>query len=379
MRRAALVALMASTAAGTALAQGAPAPTGGDSRWSVSAEALFAWFKKSPTPVPIITDNYLDAAGVNVLLGGGSVDTNPNAGFKITGAYSIDSRIGVELTGFYIPTRTTSSSVSSTGQPGSVDLYLPYFDVTSKQENVSEISHWPEYRGSAQATLSNNFGGGEFDVTWAMPPRDAWRVDLLGGFRFLRLRESYTITTSSPNNPPNPSDVWNTTDAFDARNRFYGLQVGARAAYDEGPWVGSVIGKLALGTMQQSVSVNGFLETNDYNNYGPTQIFPGAYFALPSNIGDHSHNTFAVVPEVALNLGYRLTPQATLYVGYSFLYASNVARPGEQINRNINPTQTVAYGNDPPAKLVGAAQPTFNFNTTDFWAQTLSIGFAYRF
>ena len=379
MRRAALVTLLASTATGAALAQGAPAPTGDDSRWSVSVEALFAWFKKSPTPVPIITDNYLDAPGVNVLLGGGSVDTNPNAGFKITGAYSIDSRMGVELTGFYIPTRTTSSSVSSTGQPGSVDLYLPFFDVTSKQENVSEISHWPEYRGSAQATLSNNLGGGEFNVTLAIPSQDAWRVDLLGGFRFLRLRESYTITTSSPNNPPNPSDVWNTTDAFDARNRFYGLQVGARAAYDQGPWVGSVIGKLALGTMQQSVSVNGFLETNDYNNYGPTQIFPGAYFALPSNMGDHSHNTFAVVPEVALNLGYRLTPQATLYVGYSFLYANNVARPGEQINRNINPTQTVAYGNDPPAKLVGAAQPTFNFNTTDFWAQTLSIGFAYRF
>ena len=140
-----------------------------------------------------------------------------------------------------------------------------------------------------------------------------------------------------------------------------------------------MIGKLALGTMQQRVSVNGFLETNDYNNYGPTQIFSGGYFALPSNSGDHSRNTFAVVPEVALNLGYRLTPQATVYVGYSFLYASNVARPGEQINRNINPTQTVAYGNDPPVTPVGAAQPTFSFNTTDFWAQTLSIGFAYRF
>jgi Putative beta barrel porin-7 (BBP7) len=86
-----------------------------------------------------------------------------------------------------------------------------------------------------------------------------------------------------------------------------------------------------------------------------------------------------VVPEVALNLGYRLRSQATIYVGYSFLYASNVARPGEQINRNINPTQTVAYGNDPPATLVGAAQPAFNFNTTNFWAQTLAVGLAYRF
>ena len=373
------MALLASAMTGGALAQGVPAPMRDDSRWSVSAEALFARFKSSPTPVPIITDSYVDAPGVNVLLGGGSVDTNPNAGFKITGAYRMDSGLRVELSGFYIPTRTTSSSVSSTGQPGSIDLYLPFYDVTINRENVTEISYWPEYRGSAQATLSNNLGGGELNVTWALPPQDAWRVDLLGGFRFLQLRESYTITTSSPYNPPNPVDIWNTTDSFDARNRFLGLQVGARAAYDQGPWVGSVSGKLALGTMQQRVSVNGFLETNDYNNYGPTQIFPGGYFALPSNSGDHSRNTFAVVPEIAFNLGYRLTPQATVYVGFSFLYASSVVRPGEQISRNINPTQTVSYGNDPPVKPIGVAQPTFNFNTSDFWAQTLSIGLAYRF
>jgi hypothetical protein len=377
--RRAVVALLASTATGAALAQGAPAPMASESRWSLSAEALFAWFKKSPTPVPIITDNYLDAPGVDVLLGGGAMDTNPNAGFRITGAYRIDSRMGVELTGFYIPTRTTSSSVSSSGQPGSIDLVLPFFDVTTNQENFTEISFWPTYRGSAQATLSNNFGGGELNMTWTMPPSDAWRVELLGGFRFLQLRESYTITTSSPFNPPNPVDIWNTTDSFDARNRFYGLQVGARAGYDQGPWVGSVMGKVALGTMQQRVSVNGFLETNDYNDYGATQIFPGGYFALPTNSGEHSRSTFTVVPEFAVNVGYRLTPQATVYVGYSFLYLNNVARPGEQLNRNINPTQSVAYGNDPPATLVGLAQPSFSFNTSDFWVQTLSIGFAYRF
>ena len=315
MRRAAVLALLASVVSGVALAQGTSAPMGSESRWSVSAEALFAWFKSSPTPVPIITDSYVDAPGVNVFLGGGSVDTNPNAGFKLTGAYRIDSRLGVELSGFYIPTRRTSSSVSSTGEPGSIDLMLPFFDVTINQENVTEISFWPEYRGSAQATLSNNLGGGELNATWAMPPSDGWRVDLLGGVRFLQLRESYTITTSSPYNPPNPVDIWNTTDAFDARNRFLGVQVGARAAYDQGPWVGSVSGKLALGSMQQRVSVNGYLETNDYNNYGATQTYSGGYFALPTNSGDHSRNTFAMVPEVGFNVGYRLTRQATVFVG----------------------------------------------------------------
>ena len=102
------------------------------------------------------------------------------------------------------------------------------------------------------------------------------------------------ITTSSPYNPPKPSDVWNTTDTFDARNRFYGLQVGARAAYDQGPWVGSVTGKLALGTMQQRVSVNGSLETNDYNDTGRRRSIPGVTSRSPTNSGDHSRDTFAI-------------------------------------------------------------------------------------
>lgn len=381
MRRAASVALLASTVTCGAFGQGSPAPAtmASDSRWSVSAEALFAWFKHSPTPVPIITDNYADAPDVNVMLGGGTLDTNVNAGFKLTGTYRVDSRMGLELSGFYFPTRSTSRSVSSTGLPGSIDLYLPYFDVTENRENVTEISYWPEYRGAAMVTLSNNFGGGEFNLTWSMPPQDAWRVDLLAGVRYLQLKESYTITTSSPYNPPNPVDIWNTTDAFDARNRFFGVQLGGRATWDQGPWVGSFVGKVALGSMQERVNISGFLETNDYNNYGPTQIFPGGYFALPTNSGDHSRSTFAIVPEVALNLGYRLTPQATVYVTGSFLYLSNVARPGEQINRNINTSQSVAWGNDPPATLVGQAQPGFSFVTTDFWATTVSVGFAYRF
>lgn len=379
MRRAAVVAVVAAVWSGTVAAQGTSAPMAPASRWSVGAEALLTWFKNSPTPVPIITDNYANAPGVNVLLGGGEVDTNPNAGFRLTGTYRVDSRWGIELIGFYIPTRSSTSSVSSTGLPGSTDLLLPYFDVTEGRENVTEISYWPTYRGSAQATLSNNLGGGEINATWSLPAQEALKVDLIGGFRFWQLRETYTINSSSPYNPPNPADIWNVTDSFDARNRFYGLQVGARLAYDQGPWTGWMNAKVALGTMQQRVSVNGFLETNDYNNYGATQIFPGGYFALPTNSGDHSRSTFAAVPEVAFNLGYRLNPQATVFVGYSLLYATSVVRPGDQMSRNINPTMTVSWGNDPPVKPTGPLQPTFAFNTSDFWAQSLSLGFAYSF
>jgi Putative beta barrel porin-7 (BBP7) len=53
-------------------------------------------------------------------------------------------------------------------------------------------------------------------------------------------------------------------------------------------------------------------------------------------------------------------------------------RPGKQINRNINPTQGVAFS-APPASLQGAAQPSFKFTSTDFWAQDINVGVAFRF
>lgn len=367
--------LAATTWTGAAAAQA----TTPEPRWTVSAEMLLAWFKNSPTPTPIITDYFLGTPDVNVLLGGGSVNTNPNAGFRMTGAYRIDNRWGVELTGFYIPSRSTTNGVSSSGQPGSIDILLPYIDASTGREDVSFISDAPDYSGEAKTTLDNNLGGFEVNATWALAPQGGWRTSLVGGFRFLQLRETYTIATSSPYIAPNPADIWNTTDNFDARNRFYGLQAGIRAAYDKGPWVIGLAGKVALGTMQQRMSINGFLETNDFNDYGATQTFPGGYYALPSNSGDHSRSAFAVVPEVGINVGYRLTPQLTAFMGYSFLYASNVVRPGDQVNRTINTTQNVAWAGDTTLHPSGPAQPSFNFDTTDFWSQTLSIGVALRF
>jgi len=67
-----------------------------------------------------------------------------------------------------------------------------------------------------------------------------------------------------------------------------------------------------------------------------------------------------------------------VFLSYTFLYTNNVVRPGNQINRNINPTQGVAFS-APPASLQGAAQPPFKFTSTDFWAQGINVGVAFRF
>jgi hypothetical protein len=356
-----------------------PPPAAQPGRFSISAEALLWWFKDSPAPVPLVTDGVVGQQGTKTFLGGEDLDTGANPGFRLTAGYAFTERWGVEGSYFYIPSRSTSRSVSSSGQLGSTDLIVPFIDATTGSESGTEISFSPIFRGSATETLSNNLMGADLNATWALSPSGPLRLDLLGGFRWLRLHETYTLTTSSPFIPPFPQDIWNTTDEFGTINNFYGAQAGVRARFDWKRFFTSATVKFAMGAMVQSASISGSLVTNDNTNFGPTQTFSGGYFALPTNIGNYSRTVFAVVPEIGLNLGYQITPWASVFMGYTLLYTNNVIRPGNQINRTVNTSQSTAYTEDPAAQLQGAAQPTFKFKSSDFWAQGINVGLAFRF
>jgi hypothetical protein len=153
----------------------------------------------------------------------------------------------------------------------------------------------------------------------------------------------------------------------------------AFARCDEDRWYASGSAKLALGAMVQDVGISGSLQTNDFTGLGAVRTYSGGYFALPSNIGSYSQTEFAVIPELTLSVGYRVTPALSVVAGYSVLYASSVVRPGNQIDRRINPTQSVSYVGEPALDPVGPAQPSFSFNTSDFWAQSVSVGVVVRF
>jgi len=379
----ALASLLIGTGAATAQTTSRPggpsaasAEAGG---FSIGAEALMWWFKGAPAPTPLVTDGLLGEPGTKVLLGGQDVDTDPNPGFRVTAGYSLTEGWGVEGSFFYVPPRATSRSVSSSGHVGSTDLFIPFVDVTIPGESVTNLSFAGFFSGRAREELRNSLLGAELYGTMRLPMAGAWRVDLLGGFRYLRLTETYTFSTDSPIIPPLPPDVFQTEDRFDVANHFYGAQLGARAQIDGRSWFASGAVKVALGAMVQSVDVDGRLVTNDFNGFGVPQTFAGGYFAQPTNMGSHGRGVFAVVPEVGLTVGYRITPSVSVVGGYTFLYASDVVRAPAQINRNINPVGRPAFSGDPPAPLVGPAQPSFTFTSSDFWAHGLHVGLAVRF
>src|SRR5207248_2478320 len=109
--------------------------------------------------------------------------------------------------------------------------------------------------------------------------------------------------------------------------------------------------------------------------------------AQGSNIGRYSTNSFAILPEEGIKLGYQVTPHTRLTLGYSFLYLTDVARPGNQIDTGVNraqlPSFTVVNGQvvaiPNSGQGIGPARPGFLFQHSDFWAQGVSFGIEFRY
>jgi Putative beta barrel porin-7 (BBP7) len=103
----------------------------------------------------------------------------------------------------------------------------------------------------------------------------------------------------------------------------------------------------------------------------------GGLLALSSNIGRYNHDSFAVVPEAGFSVGYPVTRSVRVYAGYRFLYLSEAVRPGDQIDRVVNPT--LLPTTQPTTGLIGPARPNFVFKETDFWAQGIHCGLEFRY
>jgi hypothetical protein len=265
--------------------------------------------------------------------------------------------------------------VSSDGSPGSALLAFPFSDPTLPGENSSFIANPGAFAGHAVLTVSDFLQGLDVNLVHNAYNVNGIRLDLLGGFRWVNLQENLSFITDSPSVAPNPPDFFHTFDRFNANNNFYGGQLGLRASYDNTRLFFNATGKLALGGTFEHLFVNG-RTTTDAGGFASA---PGAYLTQPTNIGTASLGQFAVVPEVNLNFGVRLNPWASIVVGYSFLYVSSVARPGDQIDRVINPTQASAITGVFPGGLSGPARPALNIHSSDFWAQGLNFGFVLRY
>ena len=203
------------------------------------------------------------------------------------------------------------------------------------------------------------------------------RLDVTLGYRYLQLNddlgieENLTETTYAANFTPNNQNSFRIQDSFQTFNQFHGGELGLDFQNRQGRWTMEFAPKLALGTTVEQVDISGrTIVTNYANNATVSTSYPAGILALASNSGPHQRDVFAVVPQISLKLGYQLTPRLRFTTGYDFLYWSQVARAGSQIDPTVDPAGV------PPATGT-PTRPAFAFQESGFWAQGLSFGLDY--
>lgn len=366
--------------------------------WWASGEVLMWWTKPGPAPVPLATTfppsrrtgpvpsvvGALGETGTVVVLGGAPIDDPVQVGGRFTlGRWlDFDSNLGTEASFLFLSPANTSDTVTSTGA-----FYLtnPYLAVASgSQTNTSNIlmsgvigTRPNGSFGLATLTSNRQVYGAEWNALWSAPQANGFSWQLLGGYRFFNLDEQLALTTMKSNRTLFSGQFMNTTDKFQTQNFFNGGQLGLNGEWSSGGWFFGTTFKLAAGSTHEELEILGTTTTNTGRGLHtkiPVTTVPGGIYAQPTNIGEYSHDRFALLPEVAVRMGVQMTPRVRYFVGYNFLYLSSVVRPGNQIDGGINPTQLVSATGVPTGPLVGPARPTPLFEESKFWAQGLTFG-----
>jgi hypothetical protein len=313
----------------------------------------------------------------NGLLGVAATLNEDRSGARLSAGYWFNEAhtLGVDASFFAVGGRTVTSHFAS---QGNVLLARPFVNALTGQETAIIIASFAQQeQAAAHSQETNHLWGADADLRFQVLSGVGYCVSLLGGVRHLELDEKLengvqVALTNPAQMAVNP--FVNTSESFADRNYFYGGQVGTDAALWAGLASLQVLSKVAFGVNREVAGIDG---STVRLPGGVLTTQPGGGFALPSNIGRFRRNEFAVVPELGVTLGYQVSRHLNVTIGYSFLYFSNVLRPGELIDRTLNVTQA-----PPPlgtGVLTGPARPLFPGKDTEFWAQGLNLGVRFSF
>ncbi|MBB3207197.1 hypothetical protein FHS27_003016 [Rhodopirellula rubra] len=202
------------------------------------------------------------------------------------------------------------------------------------------------------------------------PTRWCSRSEHRVGFRSVELDEGIGIDSNVlVDQGTNAPLTFALNESFRTRNQFNGIDFGWFHTRSIDYWNFDIGLRLAVGNTRQRVAIDGSTIVN-----GTAPAVQGGLLALNSNIGTYERDEFSVLPELNMKLGYQLTDQLRATFGYTFLYMSNVVRPGDQIERIIDQAQVPNSNAATPTGVF----PRFAFDNTDYWAQGLSFGLDYR-
>lgn len=339
---------------------------------------FLAWWAKGTSLPPLVTTSppgtiqaeagVLGFPNTTVLFGNEHAGDELQAGGRVTFGMWLDCEhnLAVGCRFFALGGDETRFTANSTDFP---ILAQPYFDAALGVESSLLLGFPNVASGGVAVNLSNRNVLGTDVFTSMMMERDCnRRIDLVFGYQFMRLDDNLQIDSTQTvlQAPPPIGTVFESSDTFTCKNEFHGVSLGLKRSRARGCWSVDAFGKLGVGNMQQSVVISGQTVGTIPNN--PPVTVPGGLFAQPSNIGFFKRDEFCVIPELTLNLTYHVNCCLGFHVGYNFIWISDVALTGDQIDRNVN------LGQPTPPLL-----PAFAFRDRDYWLQGLNFGMNWDF
>lgn len=348
------------------------------------------WWSKAPTLPPLVTTSQAGTAqaqaGVlglsttSVLFGDGSTPLGMASGARLMlGSWLGPCQdTGVEVS--YLFLGNQAATFSANEQTNSI-LARPILNVQSGSQNADLVAFPGVRTGAVNVRIENEVNSLEVLLRRVLVQDCGWRLDFLGGYRHGWFAEDLAIDTTSTvtatTTPVAAGTVQQLSDRFSTNNQFDGADLGFAVQTQYERWSLEFLTKLALGSTQSRVDIAGStITTTPPATAGGTPVTVrnnGGLLALPSNIGHYEQRGFSVLPELGANLTCYLTPRLKATCGYTLLYWSRVARPGDEIDLNVNPSQFNA------GRLSGLAAPQFRYITSDLWVQGLSFGLDYQF
>lgn len=345
----------------------------------VRAEYLLWWIEGLRVP-PLLTAGApgstigsagaLGAPGTRVLLGNTGLNDNARHGLRLTAGTWLDDGCTLGVQGSFFILEGQGTAFTAGSADGRSIVSRPFTNAVTGRPDIQLVSFPGVLAGTGRVEAgSNNFLGADLLGRLNLCCGQDLRVDVLAGYRYFRFSERLSVVENLRPlaAPAVPGSSIVVRDSFATDNDFHGGALGVSAQFCRGPWSLEVAPRVNLGCVQRSVRIAGSTTTAVPGAGSVTRR--GGLLAQSSNIGERDSSEFAAIPELNLTAGYRLSRSVRLLAGYSWLYWTNVARAGDQIDTTVNPG---LLPRQQPA--AGPARPASGLRESDMWVQGLRLG-----
>jgi hypothetical protein len=293
-----------------------------------------------------------------VLFGGEQLSEQARPGGRLQFGIWLDDCQCLGAGGRFVSIGDARTQFELVGSPGDGQFFArPFFNSQLNQTNALVVHNGDTTIGTLDLVTESEFMTADAFLRCLVARTGCSRLDFLFGYQFGRLDESLVINAvTTPSTP-----LLAVTDAFATQNEFHGGHFGIQGQYLWGIFGLEMIARFGFGNMHQEAALEG-----NSNGQNPNS---GLLVQQPTNAGTYQRDVFSYMHDAGLRLVYYPTERVKLSLGYNMVFFSDVARPGDQIDTNIDGVPLAS----------GAVHPAFSFNSTHFFAHGLNLGLECRF